>query len=276
MKHEGFEFTCHGHKLFGQSWSADQPRGLVVLVHGMGEHGGRYSSSLVPDLVSAGFVVFATDHFGHGHSEGKRGYCPGYEAVLDSVEMTLELAGKSHPCLPVFLYGHSMGGNVVLGYTMKRKPAVKGVVSTSPFLRMAFEPPAWKMAMGKILRNLIPSLTMPSGLNPEHISRDPREVKKYKEDPLVHEKVSPNFVFPFLKAGEWILAHPEEMGVPLLLCHGTGDQITSHWATKALAKQMGKADLELFEGGYHELHNDYGKEEMKSRVVQWLEQNLQE
>ena len=274
MKHEGFEFICHGQKLFGQSWSPDQPKGLVVLVHGMGEHSGRYSSSLVPELVSAGYAVYATDHFGHGHSGGKRGHCPGYEAVSDSVEMTLSKAREANPDIPVFLYGHSMGGNVVLGFAMKRKPEVRGVVSTSPFLRVAFTPPAWKFALGRLLYRIYPSLTMPSGLNPEHISRDPREVKKYQEDPLVHDTVSPNFVFPFMKMGEWIMANPDEMKVPVLLCHGTGDQITSHWATKAVAKQMANCRLELVEGGYHELHNDYGREAFRALVVEWLDQNL--
>lgn len=274
MKHQGFELLCHEQKLFGQSWQTEDPRAVIVLVHGMGEHSGRYSFSLVPQLLSAGYTVFATDHFGHGHSKGKRGHCPGYEAVLDSIELTIKKARESFPDLPIFLYGHSMGGNAVLGYAMKRKPRIQGVVSTSPFLKMAFNPPVWKLAMGKLLGVVFPSVTMPSGLNPQHISRDPKEVKKYIEDPLNHDKVSPNFVFPFISMGEWIVSHPDELEVPALLCHGTGDMITSHWATKALGKQLKNVRMELFEGGYHELHNDYDKEKLFEVVLHWLDQTL--
>jgi alpha-beta hydrolase superfamily lysophospholipase len=274
MIYQGYEIACHGKKLFGQAWLAEDPRGVVVLVHGMGEHSGRYSSSVVPQLVGEGYSVFATDHFGHGHSEGRRGYSPGYEGVMDSIGLTQEKAQAEIPGLPVFLYGHSMGGNAVLGYAMSRKPQVNGVISTSPFLKMAFSPPAWKMGMGKLFSYVLPWITMPSGLNPEHISREPWEVKKYIEDPLNHDKVSPNFVFPFLEKAAWMMSHAQELEVPVLLCHGTGDQITSHWATKAFAKQLKQAELHLFEGGFHELHNDLDRDEFYRIITSWLDKNI--
>lgn len=274
MQHSTFEISCHGKRLFGQSWNPVKSRGVVVLVHGMGEHSGRYAHQVVPALTTAGFTVFATDHFGHGQSIGKRGVCPGYEAVLDSVEMTLERASGTFPDLPVFLYGHSMGGNAVLGYCMTRNPQINGVISTSPFLKMAFEAPAWKLTIGKVLSNLLPTVTLPSGLNPEHISRDPEAVQAYREDPLNHDRVCPNFVFPFLQKAQWMIGNPGELEIPALLCHGTGDEITSHHATVELGGNLKEGTLQLFEGGYHELHNDYDSEHLLQTIINWLDQNL--
>lgn len=268
------QFTCHGKKFSGKSYLPDHPKAAVVLVHGMGEHSGRYTYSLIPELLASRIAVYATDHFGHGNTAGKRGHCPGYEAVLDSIEANLKIVQGNAPELPVFLYGHSMGGNAVLGYAMKRKPQLAGIISTSPLLEMAFTPPAWKMTMGRLLRSLLPSLTLPSGLNPEHISRDPGEVKKYIEDRLIHDKVSPNFVFPFLEAAQWMAANPEEMQLPVLLCHGTGDLITSYRATEVLAGKFRDARIELFDGGYHELHNDLEKEKLFEVVRSWIHQKV--
>ncbi|MBL7473355.1 alpha/beta hydrolase [Robertkochia sediminum] len=273
--HQGdFEFICHQKRLVGKYWTPEHPKAVVVLVHGMGEHSDRYTSSIIPEFLATRIAVYATDHFGHGRSEGKRGHCPGYEAVLDSIDQTLNLVREAHQDLPVFMYGHSMGGNAVLGYAMKRKPNLAGVISTSPFLKMAFAPPAWKLTMGKLMRSVLPSVTLPSGLDPEHISRDPEEVRKYIEDPFNHDKVSPNFVFPFLEAALWMQAHGEEMQLPVFLCHGTGDLITSYRATEELAQELQDVDLELFPGGYHELHNDLDKEKLFTVVLEWIDKTL--
>ncbi|THD67668.1 alpha/beta hydrolase [Robertkochia marina] len=274
MDSSTFKLHCHGYDLHTQHWEAPNSKGTVVLVHGMGEYAGRYASSVVPTLLNSGFNVLATDHFGHGLSEGKRGVCPGYEAVLDSIELTLAKALEFHPNLPLFLYGHSMGGNAVLGYAMKRKPAVRGVISTSPLLAMAFEPPAWKMMMGRVLEKLIPGVTLPSGLDASAMSRDPHEVKKYKEDPLIHDRVSGSFVFPFLEMGRWMMENPEQLIIPSLLCHGTGDRVTSHNATESLGRKAPHCQVTLFEEGYHELQNDLEKDKFLNTVSTWLHKTV--
>ncbi|WP_335965291.1 lysophospholipase [Galbibacter sp. PAP.153] len=274
MEYQGYHFYCRNKRLFGQYWHRESPKSAVILVHGMGEHSGRYTSSLIPELVHAGYAVFSFDHFGHGHSEGKRGHCPSYKAVLDSVEAVFEKKEEVFPGLPVYLYGHSMGGNVVLNYVMQRNPKIEGIIVTSPFLRMAFDPPSWKINMGKIFYYILPFVTMPSGIEPKYISRDEREIEKYKEDPLVHDRISPNFTFPFIKWGEWVLNNAKAIEKPILLLHGTGDYITSHWASKAFAKQSDFVTLKLYKGGYHELHNDLEKEDVYKTVIEWLDGQL--
>ena len=274
MQHQGFDFYCHNKRLFGQYWHGEQTKAVVILVHGMGEHSGRYTGSVIPELVHAGYVVYSFDHFGHGHSEGKRGHCPSYKAVLDTIDAVSEHKEENFSNIPTFLYGHSMGGNVVLNYAMKRKHEIQGVITTSPFLRMAFDPPSWKLSAGKLFYYILPFITLPSGIESKYISRDEREVEKYNDDPLVHNRISPNFSIPFIKRGEWVLNNPKELEVPLLLLHGTGDYITSHWASKAFAKQSELITLKLYKGGYHELHNDLDREDVFATIVSWLDGQL--
>ena len=275
MQHSEFYFNCHEKKLFGQWWKPQEIRAVIVLVHGMGSHSGRYSSFVVPEFIDKGFAVISFDHFGHGHSEGKRGTCPGYEAVLDSVSEIFQKADEFFKDYPKFLYGHSMGGNVVLNYVAHRNPEVAGVVATSPFLRIAFPTPFWKMTLGKIFYRIAPHVTFSSGIEARYISRDEKEVKRYKEDKLVHDRVSPNFTFPFIEAGENIIGLASKFHHPLLLLHGTDDYITSHYASKAFAKQAENyTDLKLMEGGYHELHNDLDKHEVMNYITNWMESKL--
>ncbi|MCX2678739.1 lysophospholipase [Galbibacter sp. EGI 63066] len=276
MEHQGFDFFYRNTKLFGQHWREENPKAVVVLVHGMGEHSGRYTGSLIPELVYAGYAVISFDHFGHGHTEGKRGHCPSYNAVLKTVEMVFEEKEEVYGDLPTFLYGHSMGGNVVLNYAMRYDPNIKGIIATSPLLRMAFDPPKWKMTLGKFFYRTLPFITLPSGVEPKYISRNEKEIIKYKEDPLVHNRISPNYVFPFIKWGEWVISNPKELKHPLLLLHGTGDYITSHWASKAFGKQSDLIDVKLYKGGYHELHNDLDKKDVFETVTNWMDDQLSE
>ncbi|UNY98481.1 alpha/beta hydrolase [Zhouia spongiae] len=275
MQHNEFYFYCHNKKLYGQYWKPQQLKAVVVLVHGMGSHSGRYSSFVVPEFIDKGYAVIGFDHFGHGHTEGKRGTCPGYEAVLDSITEVFDKVDELFNGFPRFLYGHSMGGNVALNYVLRRKPELKGVVITSPFLRIAFPTPAWKMALGKLFYRIAPNITLSSGIDAKYISRDEKEVNKYKEDKLVHNRISPNFSIPFIKAGEEAISKALQLHLPLLLLHGTDDYITSHYASKAFAKQSEKyTELKLFEGGYHELHNDLEKQEVLNTITGWMDNQL--
>ena len=274
MKHQGFYFTSHKRQLFGQYWEPQQTKAVVILVHGLGEHSGRYSDYVVPELIDKGFAVISFDHFGHGHSEGKRGHCPNYQSLLDSLKIIFIKAKEVFGEKPTFLYGHSLGGNVVLNYIMRRQPDIKGAVVTSPFLRLAFEPPKWKLILGKIMWKIYPSITLPSGLNPKAISRIDDEIKKYTDDTLVHDRVSPNFSFPVMEAGEFAIDKSHTLSVPVLVLHGTGDQLADHKATIEFAKSAPNTTLKLYEGGYHELHNDLEREDVLKTILEWMDSKV--
>lgn len=276
MTHQSFDWKQDNTTLYGQYWKVDNARAIVAIVHGMGEHSGRYGDYVVPRLNEAGFSVIAFDQFGHGKTLGKRGHCPSYEAVLNSVDNLLikakEFLGAE---LPLFLYGHSMGGNVVANYIIKRNTKLKGAVLSSAMLRLAFNPPAWKMAAAKVMKNIYPAFQESTGLDSKAISRDAAAVLKYEQDPLVHDKITVNFSLPFFEAGEYAIANADKIKVPALMIHGTADALTDYKGSEAFAKQAGdKLSLHLYEGGFHELHNEPNKDEVLSDVIAWLNQHI--
>ena len=272
--HKEFTFTQHHTLFFGQLWQPKEPKAVVVLVHGFGEHSGRYADFVVPKLLAEDLAVVTYDNFGHGKTNGKRGHCPSYDALMYVLGSVIHKAQDEHTGLPIFLYGHSMGGNLVLNYALRKDPKLAGIVATSPYLRLAFKPPAWKMSLGKIMLNLLPSITLPSGLDPAGISRIPEEVTKYKQDTLVHDKVSPMFSFPIMDAGEWAIANASELLLPTLLLHGTGDKIIDHKATVQFHEAAPKSELHLFEDGYHELHNDVEQNKAMKTITTWITSRL--
>ncbi len=276
MEHQTFTLKSHNQDFFAQCWQPEQPVAAALLVHGFGEHSARYEHTVVAALVNKGVAVVAYDNFGHGKSEGKRGHCPNYDALMHVLGKMLRKTEDLFPGLPTFLYGHSMGGNLVLNYVLRHQTHLKGVVATSPYLRLAFEPPKWKMMLGKLMLGILPSITLPAELEEAAISRDDDEVKKYKEDPLVHDKVSPMFSFPIMDAGEWAIANADKLTPNTLLLHGTEDRLIDHKATIAFHENTSVTTLELFEGGYHELHNDLDKEKMLDLVSDWVVAQLKE
>lgn len=277
VTHKKLSWNIHQTDFFGQYWLVDNAKGIVAIVHGMGEHSTRYGAFFAPALNEAGFSVIAFDHFGHGKTKGKRGHCPSYEAVLDSVDELIEQATNISADVPVFLYGHSMGGNVVANYVLKRENhKLKGAIISSPMLELAFEPPAWKLFAGKIMKNIYPAFSESTGLDPQAISKDKKAVEKYLADPLVHDKITVNFSLPFFDAADWAIENAKQLKTPTLIYHGTGDQITSHKGSEKFAKNAPQEFItfKLIDGGYHELHNDPEKANLLKMIIDWLNKQL--
>jgi alpha-beta hydrolase superfamily lysophospholipase len=215
-------------------------------------------------------AVVSFDLFGHGRTAGKRGHCPGYEALLNAIAEVSEKARKLFPGNHLYLYGHSLGGNLALNYVLWRRHDFKAVVASSPFLKLAFDPPRWKLILGKLMLKMFPSLTLPSELEVEAISRMEHEVKRYNEDPLIHDRISPIYSFPVMAHGRLAIENANKLKVPALLLHGTGDRIIDYRGSVEFSDGSELASLELFEGGYHELHHDLCREEFMETVKKWL------
>lgn len=271
--------TPDGQELYYQGWApAGEPKGVVCLVHGLGEHAGRYAH-VGEALNDAGYALLGFDQRGHGKTPGKRGVTPPFGLLMDDIGLLLDEATKRFPGTPRFLYGHSMGGNWVLNYALRRKPAIAGVVSTSPGLRTAFKPPAAQVLAGKVLYRAAPAFVMPNGLNLNSISRDPATIAAYQADPLVHDKMSARLGMDILQQGEWAIEHATEFPpIPLLLVHGACDQITSAPATEEFAKKARAGSLspsvtlKLWPECYHETHNDPEKAEVIAYMIAWLDE----
>lgn len=278
MQSGNFNFSSNdGLTLFGRFWQAQgTPKGVINLVHGLGEHSGRYPH-VAEAMTKAGYHFIGFDLRGHGLSEGKRGHTPDYDHILDDVTLFLEKSNQLFdPELPDFLYGHSLGGSVVLNYVLRRTNDLAGVISTDPPLRLAFEPPKVKHLLGKIMAKLMPSFSMNNGLEVEALSRDAAVVKAYRDDVLVHDRVSAMMAIELIDTGQYTLDHAADWDMPLLLMHGTADRVSSPQSTQEFAENAkGKVALRLWEGFYHEIHNDIGKEQVITTMIEWLDKQTQ-
>ncbi|OQY34723.1 MAG: lysophospholipase [Anaerolineaceae bacterium 4572_5.1] len=273
MKTEKWDFkTNDGLNLYAFSWTPEKaPKALICLVHGHGEHIERYAH-VAAAMNEAGYALMGFDHRGHGQSEGARGHTPSYDALLDDISAFLTQAEERYPNLPRFLYGHSMGGNLVLNYALRRKPTLKGVIATGPWIKLAFEPPAIQVFLGKTMNKIYPAFIQASGLETAAISRDPNEVSAYENDPLVHDKISARLFVGMYEAGLWSLEHAAEFPLPLLLMHGSADRLTSAEASRQFAEAAGDAvTLKVWDGWYHEIHNEPEKAEVFKTTIEWLD-----
>jgi acylglycerol lipase len=273
-KVQHFEFgwqTEDGLRLYAQGWQPEtEPRGVVCLVHGLGEHSGRYTH-LAGFLNQAGYALLAFDLRGHGRSEGQRGHTPSYEVLLDDIAHFLAEAAERYPDHSRFLYGHSLGGGLVIEYALRRRPRLAGVIATGPLLRTAFQPPAWKLTLAKIMCSLWPTLALSNELDRQALSRDPEVVRAYNEDPLVHDRLSARLGMDMLQSGLWALEHAAEFPLPLLLMHGGADRITSPQASREFAAQAGEVcTLKIWDGFYHEIHNEPEQQQVFEYLLEWL------
>lgn len=259
-----------GTRLRAAHWPTENPRAVIALVHGQGEHIGRYAH-LAAWFNARRIAVVGHDQQGFGKSAGKRGHFLRYDDLLDDVALLLEQAKRLHPGAPIFLYGHSMGGQVALNFWLRRRPALAGMVATGPWVRLAFEAPAAKIAVGKLLKNLWPSLTLPTGLNAAHVSRDPKVVAAYRADPLVHDRVSASAGMEMLDAARWLDQFSGPVPAPTLLLHGGDDHLTSAAGTRALAERLsGAVQHREWPGLFHEIHNEPEQNEVFEHIFAWM------
>jgi alpha-beta hydrolase superfamily lysophospholipase len=272
------EFTwqnAKSQKIFAHEWKPQsESRAVVTLIHGLGEHTGRYQY-VAEILNQAGFGLIGFDIAGHGNSAGTRGHAS-FEEVFADVDYALEEAARRYPGKPRFLYGHSMGGSIGLYYLLKRKPTLSGAVITSPGLAAGEKVPGAKLALAKIMAKIMPSFTLDNGLDLNNLSRDPLVIRTYKEDALVHPRISAQLGLDLLTRGDWILEHAAELSTPLLIMQGTGDHIVSPAATAAFARAAPSklVTYKTWEGLYHETHNEPEREQVLHYMTDWMAQQI--
>lgn len=271
---EGELVAADGLRLHARRWEPEQPaKAVVCLVHGLGEHSGRYPH-VAARLCDAGYAVSAIDLRGHGRSGGTRGHAP-IGLVHGDVDLLLADAGQRYAGRPRFLYGHSLGGLIVLSYVLKRRPDLAGVVASAPALRSPVLEQRLKMSLARLLGSVAPSVVMPSGLDDSGISRDPAVVAAYRADPLVHDKASLALGRDGAVFAAWTLEHAGEFPLPLLLLHGTADPLIYLAGSEEFARKApGDVTLKRYEGLYHEVHNEPEQAEVLADVVGWLDAHL--
>ncbi len=264
--------THDGLRLATRRWRADPPRALLVISHGFGEHSGRYAM-LATELAAVGVDVWAYDLRGHGDSEGRRGHVPAYDAYLGDLSTVVSAmkAGVSEG-LPTFVLGHSMGGGITLNFAIRHGDGLRGVIASAPYLRLAFEPPAWKVALAGRLAGVWPTASFSARIDAALLSHDIREVLAYRTDPKIHDRITAKTFLEIGAAGRDAIERAAELVAPLLLLHGGDDAIIDSETSAAFVIAAGAIDRTFirFPGLYHEILNEPEGPEVRAAIVDWL------
>lgn len=251
---------------------AGEAKAAVLLSHGYAEHVGRYEH-VAAALNRAGYDVFAVDHWGHGRSDGVPGHAPAFSVYLDGMDALLARARSEAPGKKLFLIGHSMGGLVAANYLIARQGAFVGAVLSGPSLKPVDEPPAAVMMIGRLLSKLAPKAGLVS-LDANLVSRDPAVVAAYVGDPLVYRgKISARLGAVMVDAMRDALEGAAAINLPLLILHGGEDRLTSPDGSREFAARVSSGDktLKIYDGFYHEIFNDPGKDGVIADVIAWLD-----
>jgi alpha-beta hydrolase superfamily lysophospholipase len=196
---------------------------------------------------------------------------PSLEKVYDTVDALIADITSELPGVPLFIYGNSLGGGLVLNYLIRRKPELTGAIVTSPWVILTEMPPKAKVILAKVAGKIMPGLVQPTGLKPEYLSHNPEVASQYRSDPLVHGMISAGLYNAMTVASGETLARASEINLPLLLAHGREDMICSPAGSLQVAEAAPRATLKLLEGGYHELHNDNTSDELFDFIIAWID-----
>lgn len=274
---ESFEFkSSGGTKLVCKCWKPiDPPIAVLFIVHGLGEHSGRYEE-MASIFAENHFAVFAFDLRGHGKSEGKRGDAESIDQLVEDVEFALMKCRSLYLEIPVFLYGHSMGGQIVASYLDKVKSKeIKGAIVSSAWFWLVVPPPQWQIKVVKKLKSIFPGFTQSNGLDPINVSSVTAEVELYQKDPLIHDKISLSLFHALYHNGLKLVQHAQPTKIPILVCHGGKDQITSQSGSEQYSSNLGKkAEFKIWHSSFHEPHHDFEKKKVMQFYVDWVKSRI--
>jgi alpha-beta hydrolase superfamily lysophospholipase len=261
-----------GTQLHEETWPATgKPTAAVVIIHGYGEHIGRYDET-GRALAAAGFSVRGLDLRGHGQSGGVRGFCNRFDEYLDDVDAIVTRARAEG--LPVFILAHSFGALVAPHYVLRHPTNVAGLVLTSPFWKLALAVPPLKVLAGKIASTVYPKLALPAGLKGADVARDPEIAAKYDVDPLNNKNATARWFTESSAAQESLLARAPELTVPTLLVVGEADKVAAAPQARVVFERLGAKDktLRMLAGQYHEVLNEPKETRQKTvaEIAEWL------
>jgi acylglycerol lipase len=265
-----------GRQIFWQSWAPDgaSARAVVVIVHGAGEHSGRYQH-VAERLTIRGYAVYALDHQGHGRSEGPRALIDRIDRAVTDIDGVVTMARGAYPELPVFMLAHSMGGTFGVQYALAHQQRLAGLILSGPLAALDGAPAPLRIA-GRLLSVIAPQMGL-IAVDSTMVSRDPQVVEAYRTDPLVHHGKLPARTVAELAGA--IDAFPESVGritLPTLILYGTADALAPPRGSEMLAQRIGSTDLTVtpYEGLYHEILNEPEQEAVMDDLCAWLDAHV--
>lgn len=280
MKHREGYFTsavaASDAKVYYQSWSpAQRPQGVLVVVHGLGEHGGRYLN-LVNYFVPKGFAVYALDHVGHGRSEGTRVYVERFERYVQDLRQFVEFVAEQLVDVPRVLVAHSMGALIGVAYLLSHQETVDCAIISGPAVKVPDDVSTATLAAGKILSALLPKVGILQ-LDAGKISRDPVVVQAYRDDPLVYNgKITARLAAEMLKTMQHVTQHAGKITLPLLILQGGEDKLVDPEGAPLLHELVSSPvnELKVYEGFFHEVFNEPEHLQVMRDVETWLSRQL--
>lgn len=243
----------------------------MSVVHGFGEHQGRYNQ-MIAQLNAADIAIVTMDLRGHGTSEGKRGVCRDYSLILADVGAQISKAASTFPGLPHYLYGHSMGGGIVLRYVSmpERAKGLSGVIASAPLITLPKPLPKAQELAVRLLRKIAPNATIPMPISGSQVSTLADEQMRYEADTLNHSKLGVGLAIDMVENGDIVLSRAKTIALPILLLHAKDDQLTAASGSKDFADAAPYCDLHLFENCEHEMHHDTARDEVYALMINFM------
>ena len=267
---EGTVQSADGTTLAYRAWPAAGASITFAVVHGLGEHAGRYER-FARGMAGHGMGTFAVDLRGHGKSPGQRGHIDSWSQWTDDTSAFVKFveANVQGEVVPV---GHSFGGATMLSTVLAGKlPRTKRFILSSPALKVKVAVPGWKITLGNATSRVVPRLALDNEVDPKLVSRIPEVVEAYRNDPLVHTKISSRLYVEWQAAAKYDLEHAGEIKIPFLILAGTDDGLIDPQGSEELHRRCAlMSELKLLDGRFHEPFNDRDNEEVFALIADWL------
>lgn len=264
-----------GAQLFRRAWLPEAPERVMLIVHGFGEHCGRYEE-IASWFARRGFAVHAFDQRGHGRTPGPRGHVDRFEVFLDDLGGFLVFVASAHPDLPRVLLGHSMGGLVATAFVCARQPAIDRFVVSGPALALAPGVSRSRLTLARWMRRILPRLSMEAGLDLDGLSRDPEVAQRYVADPLVHGRVTAAFGAGMMDTQLRTASSAARVHVPMLLLHGEDDPLCAVQGSRDFFQGLPRdrvpgSAIKTYPNLRHEIFNEPERVQVYADLLGWLD-----
>ena len=257
-----------------RSWVPEEATRSMVLIHGYGEHSGRYDE-MAMYFAARGFAVHALDQAGHGRSRGPRGDVDRFDRLMEEVVALVERARRALPEAPVVLVGHSMGGLVAAATAIFHSPEIDRLVLSGSLLEVSADHTRWKQLPARWLAPLGSRVGLSVGIDPRGLSRDAEVARRYGVDPFVKDRMSARFAAGMLETMRRVRSQASELSRPVLLLHGEDDPISPNSGSQAFfaslsGDRIADSDLKLYPDLLHEIFQEPEREQVWEDMLAWL------
>ncbi len=278
MKHDQGTFTgVGGLSLFYQSWQPDQAaQAVLVIVHGAGDHSGRYSRVVQP-MLENDIAVYAFDMRGYGRSEGRRGHINAWAEYHDDLQAFLSLVTAQQPRLPVFAFGYSLGAQVLLEYALRSPDGLSGVLLSGTPIEPAGVGSPLQIKLARVLSRYWPTFSISLNLDIKGVTRDMEVLEELLQDPLHHDRVTARWGTEAMQTADWVSSHADQLCLPVFFIHGESDPFNLPAGVQRYYEQVPISDkaIKIYPGCMHETHNDLDSQLVINDMLAWLISHIQ-